>query len=290
MSKKTKRFLDTSVARPIIVGSSRYRQYFDDAFKDSELYTSPYVRMEFRRSYIVSAIGFYFVLDMDTTLTIADALTIWSDRFKSSELKAVLQLMSQLCNAHRLDSSDPDDKPKALTALGDLIKRYEYKLWKYKDVGVDTPRCARSAIAISSTGGSVKKDLKRFVDLFNDTSECRSKCRIDKFILSKHKATVDLYIRSADQLSTNADTKGFKKIAANLELIRSQNARNCTCKMCEKIGDFVIALDSPETMSLEHTDLSFNKLCDLIGKKHQLHPSQASVIRTASATPSNTDE
>jgi hypothetical protein len=139
MSKKTKRFLDTSVARPIILGSSAYREYFESAFEGSELYTSKFVQMEFRRSYIVGAIEFYFTLEMDTTPTIADAITIWSDNFQSSKLKAILQLVSQLFSANKLDFSDPADKPKALTALGALIKRYEHKLWKYKDVGINTP-------------------------------------------------------------------------------------------------------------------------------------------------------
>ena len=279
MSKKTKRFLDTSVARPIILGSSFYREYFETAFEGSELYTSKFVQMEFRRSYVVAAIEFYFLLEMDTIPTIGDAFAIWSDKFQSGKLKAILQLTSPLFSAHKLDFTDPADKPKALTALGALIKRYEHKLWKYKDVGINTPRCARSTIAITTNGG-LKKDLKRFIDLFQDTKGCRSKCTIDKFLLSRYRAKVDRYIQSATQLTTNEGTKGFKKIANNLQLIVSKDGRNCTCKMCEKIGDAIITLDSPESMSLEHTDLSFNQLCDLIGKKHQHHPSQPTVVKT----------
>jgi hypothetical protein len=100
---------------------------------------------------------------------------------------------------------------------------------------------------------------------------------------------VDRYIQSASQLTTNEGVDGFKKIAKNLQLIVSKDGRNCTCKMCEKIGDAIITLDSPPSMSLEHTDFSFNQLCDLIGKKHQHHPSQPAVIKKRLGDTENTD-
>jgi hypothetical protein len=106
----------------------------------------------------------------------------------------------------------------------------------------------------------------------------------------KHREKVDAYIKSAAQLLANKETKGFKNIVETLQLIVSEGAKSCSCKMCERIGDFIITLDSPESMSLEHTDLSFNQLCDLIRREHRHHPSQSAVIKEHLRDTKDTDK
>ncbi len=79
-------FLDTSVARSLLLGTQAYKQYFNSQFGDQPLYISNYVQMEMRRSYLINLISFYFVLRLDTINNIGDALALWSNRFKTSEL------------------------------------------------------------------------------------------------------------------------------------------------------------------------------------------------------------
>lgn len=51
-AKQEKYFLDTSVLRPVLLGSKTYRKYFEEQFKNGRRYVSDYVLMEFKRSYL----------------------------------------------------------------------------------------------------------------------------------------------------------------------------------------------------------------------------------------------
>jgi hypothetical protein len=89
-------FLDTSVARSLLLATQTYKQYLTSQLENHPLYVSNYVQMEMKRSYLMNIISFYFILRLETINTIGDALAFWSNRFKSSELKAILQLVPQL--------------------------------------------------------------------------------------------------------------------------------------------------------------------------------------------------
>ncbi len=140
-----KHFVDSSVAQPMLLGSSVYKKYFEDQFADEQVYISDYVQMEIKRSCIVPFIDFYFLLDMPNIKSIGDALAVWSNRFKGSEIKAVMRLFSDLIDTHQLSDMNPRDKSKALRRLGYLIKRIESQLRrKFINIGVNTTRCARA--------------------------------------------------------------------------------------------------------------------------------------------------
>ncbi|MHC5719954.1 MAG: hypothetical protein ACYTX0_49965, partial [Nostoc sp.] len=89
----TQHFLDTSVLRSLLLSTQAYKQYFESQFTDQPLYISNYVQMEMKRSYLINLISFYFVLRLETISNIGDAIALWSNRFKTSELKAILQLI-----------------------------------------------------------------------------------------------------------------------------------------------------------------------------------------------------
>src|SRR5579859_6958589 len=117
MPGELKHFLDSSVARPILLGTHGFKQYFKTQFGNNPAYASAYVQMEIRRSYLRNIINFYFVLNLPTINTFGDALKLWSNRFKSSENKAVLQLAGELADAQHIDRTRPRDKLAALRAL-----------------------------------------------------------------------------------------------------------------------------------------------------------------------------
>jgi hypothetical protein len=123
-------FLDTSVLRSLLLGTQIYKQYFESQFTDQPLYISNYVQMEMKRSYLMNLISFYFVLRLETINNIGDAIALWSNRFKTSELKAILQLIPQLFSTHQLNFSSPQDKEKAISILGIYIKHFELILRK----------------------------------------------------------------------------------------------------------------------------------------------------------------
>jgi hypothetical protein len=274
-------FLDSSVARPILLGTQAYKQYFASQFGDNPRYISTYVQMELKRSYLCNVIDFYFTLHMHTLQTIHDAFSLWSNKFKASELKAVLQLAADLFAGQHLDFTRPRDKATALHILGVYIRRVELKLRrKFKDIGKDSTRCARAAVPFIVELENMAAGFKQFVEAFNDVETCRARCRIDHFLLNRYRADVEAYIDQATKLPNNTNTRGFIAIAENLREILEKGGAACSCRRCERIGDAVIALDAPRNMQLEHTDHSFNHLCPPIDQPHQQHPSETQVVRT----------
>lgn len=234
--------------------------------------------MEFTRSFIRNLIYFYFILDLPTINSISDAFNFWSNKFKSSELKAIIQLAAKLFEFQEINLHKTRDKQKALYAMGTLIKRYYLKSQrKFKDVGKDSTRCARSIISLKAEADNMTVGFKEFIEAFDNVEECRSLCHIDDFLLKRYKSEVELYI---DESENHKTSKAFKKIVENLNKIRVEGPGACSCKMCEKIGDAVIALDAPRNMQLEHIDNSFDFLCPPINQPHQKHLSEVALQKS----------
>jgi hypothetical protein len=320
MNSTQEHFLDTSVARSKLLGTLAYKQYFESQFADQPLYISNYVQMEIKRSYLINLISFYFVLHLETINNIGDAIALWSNRFKTSELKAILQLIPQLFSTHQLNFSSPQDKEKALSILAIYIKRFELILRrKFNNTNIDSTACARALVSLNVDLKNPVLGLKQFADEFGDVKTCRSKCQIDQFLLVQYRDAlgqrnepspnnptinreasrstqeglahfsshspgdeISRLVEQASQLPKNTNTRGFINIANNLKEILATGATACDCKRCEKIGDAVIALDAPRNMRLEHTDNSFDYLCPPINQPHYKHPSENQIVMNVS--------
>jgi hypothetical protein len=273
-------FLDTSVLRLKFHGTFSYREYLKGKLNTDKLYISPYVQMEFKRSYLCSIIDFYFILKMPNIYTIGDALSLWSDKFKTSELKAILQFVGVLFKSHLLNVSEPKDKNKALDILGSYIIRIEIRLRKsFNDIGSHITHCSRATIPFDKTEGVDKEtEIRNFNTGFKDVKECRARCKIDDFFYKRFLAEVEQYKQLSQQLikPDSKENKGFTKIVHVLE----SGTQIKSCKVCERIGDAVIALEMPNTMRLETLDQSFEHLCPPINKNHFKHPSQSAFIKS----------
>jgi hypothetical protein len=274
-----KHFLDTSVLRSLLLGTQAYKQYLESQFTEQPLYISNYVQMEMKRSYLINLISFYFVLRLETINNIGDAIALWSNRFKTSELKAILQLIPQLFSTHQLNFSSSEDKEKALSILVIYIKRFELLLRKkFNNTNTDSTACARALVPLTLDLKNPAEGLKQFADEFGDVEICRSKCQIDQFLLVQYRDEIEQLVQIASQLPKNSNTRGFINIASHLKEILTQGAAACNCKRCEKIGDAVIALDAPRNMQLSHTDNSFDYLCPPINQPHYKHPSETQIV------------
>jgi len=282
--KKEKHFLDTSVLRPLLAGTKAYKKYFEEQFKDGRRYTSQYVLMEFKRSYIRNILNFYFVLNMPSIETAGDAITFWSNRYKSSELKAVLQLVGNIIDTHRLNTEEPRHKQKIMQVIAQYAKRLEIKSRRlFADIGKNETHCHRAKIPLKYTNKSDATTVfKDFLREFNDETTCRNRCRVDRFFMQRHKGTAELVIAYHENLSNknSKENVGFSKISLNIKEAKEDN-RKFSCRLCEAIGDAVIAIESLPDMRLEHTDHSFDHLCAVTGKPHKKHPSETSIIQSA---------
>lgn len=279
-------FLDTSVLRSILLGTETYRSYFRQALADQSPHISNYVQMEMRRSFLVNIIAFYFILSLETIPTLNDAISFWNNEFRASKLKAFIQFLPELTilvHANNLESNNPEDKEKVLYLIGLYIKRFELILRrKFPNTAQDSTVCTRALIPMEIKLDEMAQGLKAFLDTFENTKACRDQCRIDRFLLEDYRTEVETYTQQASQSKQNKDNKGFLTVAAHLQTILEGGAKVCSCAKCGKIGDAVIALDSPRTMQLEHIDRSFDYLCPPIDQPHRLHPSENQVIRASS--------
>lgn len=280
-----KHFLDTSVARKILLGSAAYRKYFDSQFGKEPCYASAYVAMEVRRSFLRHAIAFYAMLQLPHMKSVADAISLWSNKFRSSELKAIMDLIAELMRMHALKGDSVGDKRKVIQALGCYIVRIDTKLRRnFKYPGRDTTHCARAEAALTwKENEDIGQALDRFVRAFDDVETCRNKCSIDNFFLRRYRTEVERYGKIASKLPENSESCGFHNIVSELEEVLQEGASVCSCKRCEAIGDAVIALDAPRDMRLEHIDKSFNHLCPPVGQDHFHHPSEAAMLNSGAA-------
>ena len=162
-----------------------------------------------------------------------------------------------------------------LRALGLLIKRLESDFrGMFKNPRSDTTRCARATVPLEADLADMSAGFKRFLDSFGDVQTCRSKCSIHEVILMRHRTTLEGYVQQASMLPKNANTLGFRKIAAHLSKILNRGDAACSCWRCGFIGDAVIALETPRDMRLECTDRSFDYLCPPIQQDHKRHPAE----------------
>jgi hypothetical protein len=291
MEPDHKHYLDSSIARPMLWGSSIYKEHLKKQFSGDKCYVNSYVQMELRRSFLRNVINFYFLLDMPEVPTLNDAIEIWSNKFKTSELKAVLQLVAQLAGTHVFELTRPEDKTRTLSALSMYIKRMDVKLRRaFTNISRDSTGCARAKIDLRDLKGSQAAGLRDFVDRFDNVEECRNNCHVDRFLLTNRAKEVREFIAQAGHLPNNDTTKGFIRIASSLNEIAEAGAQACSCKRCESIGDAVIALDAPRDMRLEHSDNSFNQLCPPLKQPHFHHSSEAAFAKEiSSASPNDTE-
>lgn len=282
-----KHFLDSSVVRPYLFGGSIYRQYFRTQFGDDRVYISEYVRMELIRGYLIPLMNFYFVLDMPHHETVGDAISEMSNTFKSREQKAILQLTADICRARDVDLNDMRDKSKALRYLAGYIRRIELFLRKgFTNLGVNMTRCARCWANFGDDAASDKESLTHFHTRFQDKRKCRSNCRIDHFLTERYSGEINALLAYADSLAPRSSTanRGFLQTADQLRHALVNQAQNCSCDQCAKIGDAVIALEAPSDMQLEHTDHAFDHLCKVLYKPHKKHPPEQWMNRGETTT------
>jgi hypothetical protein len=207
-----------------------------------------------------------------------DAIRLWSNRYKTSELKAVLQLVADLAACHGLKSTTRD-KAKFIEILGSYIKRMDIKHRRsFVDPSNDSTHCARANIVLKIDPARPSDGMRRFYDHFLDVATCWSQCQIDNTILERHRSRVEAYVHIAETLPQNEENRGFLTLCENLKEILLRGASALSCKACEKIGDAVIALDAPRKMNLDHLDRSFDHLCPPIGQSHFRHPSESAVM------------
>lgn len=271
--------LDSSVARKIITGASYYKEYYDSEFSDQDLNVSDYVFMEFRRSLIIPLLEFICLVDMPENRCLDDALAIWEDHFSSGKLKAVGFIVRKLIRFDKINPSDADSKQLTVLRLSQIVNDLERE-WRTVFVQYNGhTECPRAKAKLKLKGASAALDAELFAKSFNAVVKQRKQCDIGKMLFhtsSQDVAKMCAWLKQQHEKSN----PGFYKVTRNLTEFANNHAKLSSCIACAKIGDAVIAIDTSKSKRLEHTDLSFEDLCDSIGLPHKLHPSARAVLKT----------
>ncbi len=267
---KEKHFLDTSVLRPILTSHPKVKKYYKQTLQ-GDLYICNYVKMEFLRGIIKSAIEFYFLLAMPQYQNFSEALSIWTHKFQIREHKNIEIMIANLLSAKNC----LDDKNKSLRAISDYIRRLIGKLdYGFKNPGNDGTYCVKGQIMWDYNPADQKIYFQKILENLKD-NELHKKCKINHYLKYKHKSQLNDILKNGSNTDQFENPESFKKIVKEIKLL---DEKMITCASCAKLGDLVISLLSNSDWTLEHTDYSFNFFCIILKKTHRIHPSDISIM------------
>lgn len=272
-----KHFLDTSVLRPLISSTKKYKKYYKEELSGT-MYICDYIYMEFIKSFIRPIINFSFLLSCPNIETLGDAYHLWSHKFNTREIKVMMNFIADLLNNRNVDKnklSDKENIEKVLFYIDDYIQRILLFIpYKFKNTGNDNTRCTKVNFVKEINYENLKDSLKDFNEKFNDKNNFKE-CNVYNMMLNKKKNIIDNIMQNGDLKILNSDPKGFIKIVKEIKNI----SEKISCAKCSKLGDLIIAILCPSDMRLEHTDYSFDYLMSILEKTHKRHPSEASTVK-----------
>jgi len=279
-----KHFLDTSVARPLLLSSSAYRAHLDSELSGNGRYISPYVEMEFMRGFVLPVMNFCATLEMASIGSFDDAIALWSNRYQIREIKSVLVFLAQVVGSQDLDGADPADKSRIIAILASVVRRTVLNFRKqFTNNGTDPTRCSRAKLKFEIGTEDPDTDMREFAAAFDDKKQRRAKCSVDKFVLSRYVRQRDAISKYLNQLPDLKRNDQYKKVAGTFATMVEKGPDSITCDQCSKIGDAIIAISFPSTMRFEDTDASFDHFCDALNKPHKKHISEVALHKTAKA-------
>ena len=246
MSKR-KLLVETSAVRAKVGPTTEaHEQAFDNATVHSSLYTSTYIRMEFIRRWICSMIDMAVVVSRYGDVT--SALTYLEQSFSIRDVKSYTACVAQFLKANGcLSNSDAAAEELARTAFH-WMRRFG-KLFPGRIQ--NRSRCKR--------GGNVLR-IGSFATIIEDTARFHSSfkspitnCEVGSFL------KLNSIHSESKKVLENIDDKQVQSLAHVRKYAQDQT--HLTCKECERIGDFVIALEQTRMYSLVHVDSAFSFLC-----------------------------
>jgi AcrR family transcriptional regulator len=267
-----KHLLETSLLYPLQFGSEGFKQRINAALGEGKRYTTHYVRIEFRRVALLRVAQFCLQLLLPSVRTADELLADWANHFGDRDAKFIVALCRYLI-PQGIDTTSPAAKPTVFRCLA------EYALLLEVDVSEGTtappdagPRCHRAAphlLTKATHPDAIAEALRDFVEAFQDVEHCRANCRIDHF-LTRHRPLVDRWITEADGVRGDA-RDAMRKLAPKAQGALRKGLDAWTCRDCAALGDWIVTLDCPGFLQVEHLDHVYDYLCPTRGLAHRKH-------------------
>lgn len=266
---KEKHFLDTTVLRALLTSEKKVKDYYTSCLTGQK-YICKYIRMEYFRGFIANCIQFYFLLTMPSVGTLAEAISIWSNKFGSRKPKNILTMISNLLNQGGIKNS----KQRMEKRLADYIRRLISKTYSnFSSIGNDATHCIKGRIKMAFNPKDIDTSFHGFLDAVSD-KEAHLKCKVEKFLKQTHVSELSKLVEKKD-IKLEAKKDGFNKLVERIPTIQETKI---TCAYCSKLGDLIIALIYSKEWQLEHTDYSFDYICEILKKRHFRHSNDTKLL------------
>lgn len=256
MSKsKSKALVETSAVRAKVGPTSpAHSKAFDEQTSSSVLYTSAYIRMEFIRRWICTAIEMASVISRYGN--VSDALSYLEQSFSPRDVKAYIAVIAAVLESQGAISNSSASEEEFSRTAWHWLRRFDSL---FPSRIQNRSHCKRGNKSFQGKSfATLTEDLAAF---YKDFSTPITDCEVARFLALQNaysNASKLLRVASSDEVKC---LKSLEKYA--------QQGHPITCKECERIGDAVIALEQTKSYILLHVDKSFNHLCDVMGMPHK---------------------
>jgi hypothetical protein len=254
---RKKYLVETSAVLPAIDFSlPDHNEHFRTETAGADLFGSVYVRMEVLRRWVCELIEFAEL--MEQCSTVADCFTHWSQLYGRRPKLAgdLVAWMLRQNGVVRNDNPHEVATEVAQKAI-DLLRAFDLVTSARIN---NTAKCQIGGMNFAVDFNHLLPELsalrKEFLSGIED-------CPVRAFLqLGNARGRA---AKLAEQLKGKT-TKKEKNIAAPLREALALERVNC--RECKKIGDQIIALEQPQSVTLVHVDSSYDTLCTCTGRPH----------------------
>lgn len=263
-------FLETSVQHKRLFGLISERKQIEDYIKDKTVYTSAFVLSEFRNLIVTALIELYFLIYNHKEYPTSEAFALFQRMYsyRPGRLKPGFDIAIELLQKKGL----PEDRKKALFKLEVMVRNTEREfhnvispVYYLNNVGYPTVTLRDSSDVIT--------DLSEFYSSIKKTWPVFRASFIKKKISHVQKL-VECDLKEYKNIKYGDKREEFFEILMPiykqclLDLTRVNDSIFNT-----KLGDTIIALETPSTATLLTYDGIFQILCAILGKSFYIFDS-----------------
>ncbi len=265
-------FLETSAVIYHRHGHTLMQAAVEQAIGDGRVEVSIFIRMEYLRGLVLNLIEFYFLIKESDS--VSDALIDWSQKvMQDRKLKIVLMTISRWL----VEQEDSRNKDKSMRRLGDLIVRLVYEFDEiFRGLAKDRLQCRLGRVRLPRrTFG--EDMLLRFYERFKAIQSSTPDCSLCKFKTIRQSALarrgIDLH--SIAQRQKYAKNPGYIRQAERVVEALNTHETLPNCRWCERLGDTIIILQSPDKAILVTADRAFEAFGEILNREIRRLPSLA---------------
>jgi len=255
-------YIETSIPIKLLFGHTKVKSKLREILAGRRLSSSFYVLMEYKRTIVKTLIEFFYIAKEEDTP--ADALRYYTETFSTRGPKIILNALAKLVG----ESDLANDKEKFLIKLEMLIesalRHFDNIVWNY------VPNRTNCPLAKASTGQGF--------DVFLREIECLTDCSVEKLWHQNRSRLKQLTAKATDE--PHKSNKGFQKPLSVVSSAITDPSIPKSKTNCKKAGDFIIALEMPDNMTLVTFDKAFESICTILGRQYYLLPSPMSIQST----------